>query len=148
MEVDETGHCIAGGDEFDPADPTRNAGIYWDMAGPGAYGTFVPDLLPQALSLDADSIIIFPMIEYQEYGGEYVVHVVANEFPADPVCDNNFITYWRKVVPAAGAAGTWTTMVVADDIWSDQMDIAAARGSGKVPSRRRPGRSSSFPVSA
>ncbi len=133
LSVDETNHAIPVGEEFNPADPTRLSTIFWDQAGPGAWGTFTPDALPQALSIDPAEYIMYPRIEYQDYDGKMIVHVVALEDSGDEACDLDAITYWRKELDSARAAGTWTTMLVSDNVWSNHMDISAARGgSGNV----------------
>ncbi len=129
MDVDETGHVLPVGDEFNPADPVRHSTVFWDVAGAGAYGAFVADPLPQTLSLDPDEFIMYPKIEYQDFGGQYITHVLVNEDQtSDAACDNNAITYWRRVASAAGPTGAWTTQVVDDAIWTNHFDISAARG--------------------
>ncbi len=133
LDVDETGHAILAGETFDPpATPlVRDARTYWDVAGTANYGTFLPDQLPQALSLDPMENMEYPKMEYQEFGGGYVTHVVVKE-PSGSMPHSNSITYWRR---AGGnpTTGGWTMSVLTSTVSSNQFDIAASRsGSAEV----------------
>ena len=125
MDVDETGHGMPVGHVFNPsASPlVRNAEINWDVAGPGAYGTFVGDTLPQSLSTDPASSIAYPMIEYQEYDGTQVTHMLCLE-PADPYP----LTYWRRV-GGNPTIGGWSMTPITDSR-AGHRTLVASRATG------------------
>ncbi len=126
LDIDETGHAILAGETFDLpiSSPDRDVCTYWDVGGVGNYGTFVPNLLPQALSLDPTDNLEYPKIEYQEYGGSYVTHVVVKE-PSGLVPYTNSITYWRRV-GGNPTTGGWTMQPLTGTVNSNQFDIAAS----------------------
>ncbi len=129
LDVDETGHAILVCEEFDPSDPVGYSTVFWDWAGAGSYGTFAGDPLPQSLSIDPTEYISYPQIEYQEYEGKTIVHVLALEDSGDPTCDMDAITYWRQELDSARSymSATWETMLVTDFAWSNQYDISTSR---------------------
>ncbi len=133
LDIDETGHTILVGETFDlpAAPPDRDVWTYWDWSGPGNYGTFLEDPLPQALSLDPMENLEYPKIAYQEHGGSYTTHVVVKEPPGDQPHTNS-ITYWRRD-GGNPTSGGWTSLLLTNTVSSNQFDVASSRsGSAEV----------------
>ena len=109
LDVDETGHALLAGAGMNPSDIQYQPEIYWDVAGPGAYGSFLVDTIPQALTADPDLSTGYPMIEYSEYEGSWVTHVLALDFTTP-----NQLCYYRRV-GGNPTIGGWSMTSITDD---------------------------------
>jgi hypothetical protein len=127
VDVDETGHIVISVYTATPAitDDPNNCETFWDAAGPGAYGTFIGDTLPQSISLDPTETMGYPKMDYQEYNGVYTTHLVAIQWPTPRT-----VSYWRRVGGNPTAQG-WEYHLISDDITIvGEYAIAASRGDG------------------
>jgi hypothetical protein len=129
VEVDTTGHALLALQYSTPKveDDIINCEVLWDISGPTAWGTFLPDTLPQPLSQDDQWPMGYPRIEYQEYAGQLIAHVVALEF--SPSGTPRPLGYWRRVGDNPTFGG-WTYMLVTTGM-RDYL-VTASRGNGNV----------------
>ena len=134
-DIDETGHMIITGERFNSpegADAIKRVGVFWDNGGPGTYGLFIGDTLPNEDVVDER--YKQPEIEYQEFGGSYITHIISvtGYGPIDQTDGSatRQLTYWRKVNAASGSSGTWTSMVFEDTSWCDQYSMGCEHDGG------------------
>lgn len=122
-DVDETGHMIIAGHSGDPRDGalSRSVETFWDISGAGTYGTFVGDTIPKSLARDPAGSQCFPKIEYQEYNGQFITHLLVSEF-VSPSC----LTYWRRAGGNMTLQG-WTTQFITDSATYSEGSIATSR---------------------
>ena len=134
-DVDETGHMILAGERFNSSEGTaalKRVGVFWDDSGPGTYGLFINDTLP------GEDVVAErykqPEIEYQEYGGNYITHIISvtGYGPINQIDGSatRQLTYWRKVNDGSGPSGTWTSMVFEDTSWCDQYSMGCEHDGG------------------
>ena len=119
-DVDETGHMVIAGHSFDPgaSDYILTPEVFWDTAAIGTYGRSVGDTIPKSLATDPEGSQSYPVIEYQEYGGQYYTHLAVKEASS--------ITYWRRV----GGNGTfqgWEPPVLITDDFVGSFFISSSR---------------------
>ncbi|MBU8935031.1 MAG: hypothetical protein KOO62_13675, partial [candidate division Zixibacteria bacterium] len=128
LAVDTTGHAMPATYWRTPVvtDDISNCEIFWDVAGPGAWGTMLGDTLPASISEDPTVTQGYPKIELQHYAGQIITHVVAVEF-IGPTCG-----YWRRVGDNP-TPGPWTYQRITQAMnWSGEMTVAASTMNGDV----------------
>ncbi len=128
VDVDETGHAIISCHVDRPSNEefVTNSEVYWDVAGPGAYGTFVGDTMPQSISMNAEAGISYPLMVHQEFNGVYTTHLIAME----SIAPNGWVTYYRRV-GANPTLGNWVTTPISGDLsWDAIYALACSQGDG------------------
>ena len=138
LAIDQNGAAVITGETFDATLPGlgsfRRTETYWDVS---PYGSFAgEDTLPFE-PIDTTIDQHYPQIEFQEYGGEYITHIIElgdTGLPALPGSQfgSRQVIYWRKASASPQTGGTWTSTLLMEDIWSNSYAMAAAHdGSGK-----------------
>jgi hypothetical protein len=132
LDVDSSGHAVIAAEKFPDADPDapQLATAYYDVAGAGAWGTFLSSSVPNNLSIDPTVDVAFPRIKWQTYDGQTITHILCYEEDPDGDENEDRMSYWRKV--GDGTGGTWTTQIFADSLVRPTYTLAASRVSGKV----------------
>lgn len=133
LAVDENGRMIGVAEAQTPSSGVRWTRLWWDLSSSG-WGTFLSDSIPdQNVGTGFAENRHYPIVEYQEFGGQYVTHVIALNGIDPTDAADKLVAYWRKVNSASGLGGSWTMTLIADGPWSDTYDMAVARdGSGKA----------------
>ncbi len=127
VDVDETGHIVVSVYTATPGieDDPNNVDTYWDVAGAGAYGTFIGDTVPQSISFDPTETVGYPKMEYQEYNGVYTTHIAAIQWPIPRT-----LSYWRRVGGNPTQQG-WEYRLISDSLSEmGEYAISSSRGDG------------------
>ncbi len=128
VTVDETGHALPAAMVSSPsnAELVINSEIYWDVSGPGAYGTFVGDTLPQSISMNEIAVMAYPRVLHQEYNGTYTTHIATYE----NIVPAGWVTYYRRVGANPTIGGWETTRISGEVSWDILFTIACSQGDG------------------
>ncbi len=125
LDVDTTGHAVPACEFRNPQDEDqlRNCEFFWDVAGPGAYGTFIGDTLPNSLSGWTEGSMASPIIEIQHYNGQIITHCVAMD---------NGLGYWRRVGDNPVTGGWERNFGTQELDWSWSFALTASQVDGQV----------------
>lgn len=128
MVLSETDRVIVAGEALNAVADTWApwTKIWWDISPAGVWGTFISDTLPMTRQTNSAGLRYQqPRIDRQEYGGNYILHVISL-FEAGSQAGTRAMYYHRKVETATGLPGTWSSLLLSTTVWSNHYDIGCS----------------------